>query len=113
MSSQQSTVDFIVEQMSGAGVITARKMFGEYGVYCDGKVIAFVCDDELFVKPTKAGRAHIKNVEEKPAYPGSKPYFWISGELWDDSEWLSELIRVTAAELPAPKPKKKKPLLQR
>lgn len=66
MSTHQSTIDFLAEQMAGAGVITARKMFGEYGVYCDTKIIALVCDDELFVKPTQAGRAFIKNIEEKP-----------------------------------------------
>jgi TfoX/Sxy family transcriptional regulator of competence genes len=65
--------------------------------------VAFVCDDELFIKPTEAGRAYIKNVEEKPAYPGSKLYFWISGELWDDRDWLCKLITVTAAALPTPK----------
>lgn len=94
--------------MSGAGTITARPMFGEYALYCDGKVVAFVCDDELFVKPTDAGRTYLGEVEEKPAYPGSKMYFYISGERWDDSDWLSELIKTTAAVLPEPKPKKLK-----
>lgn len=59
MSSRQSTVDLIVEQMAKAGVVSARKMFGEYGVYCDGKMVTLVCDDQLFVKPTAAGRAFI------------------------------------------------------
>jgi TfoX/Sxy family transcriptional regulator of competence genes len=43
MSSQQSTVDFIVEQMAKAGAVSARKMFGDYGIYCDGKMVALVC----------------------------------------------------------------------
>ncbi len=52
MASSQGTVDFIVEQMASAGTVSARKMFGEYGIYCDGKMVALVCDDRLFVKPT-------------------------------------------------------------
>ncbi len=108
MASSQSTVDFLAEQMAEAGKITSRKMFGEYALYCGGKVVAFVCDDQLFVKPTENGKKFIKKVVEKPAYPGSKMYFWISDEHWDDSDWLSELIKVTAAELPLPKPKKLK-----
>jgi DNA transformation protein and related proteins len=62
----------------------------------------------LFIKPTDQGRAYIGEVEEKPAYPGSKLYFFISGEYWDDAAWLSELIRVTAAALPLPKKKVKR-----
>ena len=57
MASQQSTVDFICEQMSGAGDISARKMFGEYGVYCDAKFIGVICNDMLYLKPTTAGAA--------------------------------------------------------
>jgi TfoX/Sxy family transcriptional regulator of competence genes len=111
MPSSQSTVDFLLEQMGEAGLVSARKMFGEYAIYCDGRVIALVCDDNLFVKPTEAGRAFIKEVKEAPPYPGAKPYFSISGEKWDDSEWLSQLIKLTTAEVPLPKPKKRKQLI--
>jgi DNA transformation protein len=110
MSSQATTVTYLVEQMAEAGQIGSRAMFGEYGVYCDGKIVALVCDDQLFVKPTEAGRHYLKQPVEKPPYPGAKPYFWIDGEQWDDADWLSELIKVTAAELPA-KVKKTKPLV--
>lgn len=106
MASTQSTVDFLADQMAGAGKITSRKMFGEYALYCDTKVVAFVCDDQLFIKPTEAARKYIKNVVEKPAYPGSKMYFWISDEFWDDNDWLSGLVKASAVELPFPKPKK-------
>jgi TfoX/Sxy family transcriptional regulator of competence genes len=107
MASDQSTVDFIVDQMQGAGVITGKKMFGEYALYAGGKVVALVCDNRLFVKQTDAGRAFIGDAVEAPAYPGAKPSFLIEDGI-DDREWLSELIRITAEELPAPKPKKKK-----
>lgn len=106
MASQQSTVDFLVDQMGGAGAVAARKMFGEYGLYCDGKMFALVCDDQLFVKPTAAGRDWIGVPEEAPPYPQAKPCFLIPGERWDEREWLAELARRTAAELPAPKQKK-------
>jgi TfoX/Sxy family transcriptional regulator of competence genes len=107
MSSNQNTVDYLVEQMADAGAVSAKKMFGEYGIFCDGKMVAIVGDDQLFVKPTAAGRAFLQSVEEVPPYPGAKPYFFISGEQWDDAEWLSELIRLTSTELPLPKKKNK------
>jgi len=108
MASQQNTVDFLSEQIAGAGSITSRKMFGEYALYCDLKVVAFVCDDQLFVKPTPEGKAFLKKPIEKPAYPGSKMYYWIDTEHWDDEEWMSKLIKVTARALPLPKIKKGK-----
>ncbi|KVP54391.1 competence protein TfoX [Burkholderia ubonensis] len=107
MASSQNTVDFIVEQMAAAGAVSARKMFGEYGIYCDGKMVALVCDDRLFVKPTPDGKAFLGECEEGPPYPGAKPCFVISGERWDEREWLSRLIRITAAQLPPPKPRKR------
>jgi TfoX N-terminal domain len=50
MASSKSTIEYMTGQMRLAGTITARPMFGEYGVYCDGKIVALVCDDQLFVK---------------------------------------------------------------
>lgn len=108
MASKQSTADYILEQIEGAGSIRSKKMFGEYAIYCDDKVVALVCDDQLFVKPTAAGKAFIGTVQEGAPYKGAKAHFLISGEQWDDREWLRELIRVSARELPLPKPKKTK-----
>ncbi len=106
MASKQSTVDFILDQIAGAGAVSAKKMFGEYGIYCDGKMAAMVCDDQLFVKPTAGGRAYLGTPAEAPPYPGAKPCFLIGGEHWDEAAWLAELIRISAAELPLPKKKK-------
>ena len=107
MASQQGTVDFILEQIAGAGAVQARKMFGEYGVYCEGKMVALVCDDQLFVKPTVAGRAYLGEVDEAAPYPGAKPHFRISADQWDDGDWLTELIKRTTLALPAPAPRRK------
>lgn len=105
MASKQSTVDFILEQISNAGNVSAKKMFGEYGIYCDGKIVALVCDEQLFVKPTTAGKAFVGDCVFDCPYPGAKPYILISGEKWDDDQWLTGLIKVTAINLPPPKQK--------
>lgn len=107
MASKQSTVDYIVEQMGGAGEVFAKKMFGDYGVFCGEKSVALICDNELFVKPTEAGRELLRECVERSPYPGAKPCFFISGEYWEDREWLSGLIKVTAAHLLQPGAKKK------
>jgi len=105
MASHQSTVDFIVEQIASTEGVQAKKMFGEYGIFCGEKMVALVCDDELFVKQTPDGKAFLGACPEGPPYPGAKPCFIISGEKWDDREWLSQLIGMTAAQLPPPKKK--------
>ena len=107
MASHESFVQFVVAQIKNAGEITAKKMFGEYGIYSGEKIFGLVCDNKLFIKPTQAGREYIGEVSEAPAYPGAKPSFVIEEKI-EDREWLSELVRRTVAELPEPKPKKKK-----
>lgn len=107
MASDPKTVSFLLDQLRAGGVeVTARKMFGEYGLYLDGKMVALVCDDQLFVKRTAAGEAHMGPTDEAPPYPGAKPHPLIDPDRWDDGDWLAGLFRTTAAELPAPKPKK-------
>jgi len=107
MASDLDFVEYVVDQMQYAGLVSCRKMFGEYAVYCQGKVVALICDNQLFVKPTRAGRDFIGDVVEAPAYPGAKPSFLIEEKL-EDGDWLANLIRLTQNELPAPKPKKRK-----
>lgn len=104
MASKVEFVQYIADQLQEAGMITCRKMFGDYGIYCDGKIFALICDDQLFVKCTEGGRKLAPDLQKVPPYEGAKPYFLI--EAVDDREFLVELVTVTCRELPAPKPKK-------
>jgi TfoX/Sxy family transcriptional regulator of competence genes len=107
MATDKAFVDFVLDQIENAGEITAKKMFGEYGIFSNGKIFALVCDNKLFIKPTESGRTFIQDVVEAPPYKGAKPSFLIEDKI-EDREWLSELIRISLKELPEPKPKKKK-----
>jgi TfoX/Sxy family transcriptional regulator of competence genes len=107
MKQNNSFVQFVVDQMQGAGDISCKSMFGGYTVYCDKKIVALICNNQLFVKPTEKGRSVIGLVKEAPPYPGAKPCFLIQDNI-DDKEWMCKLIRKTAEELPLPKQKKAK-----
>ena len=107
MATDRRTVDYLVDQMATAGAVTARPMFGEYGVYCDGKMIGIIGDEQLFIKPTVGGRALASDAKEASPYPGAKRHLLIDADRWEDREWLADLVRVTAVELPAPKPAKR------
>ena len=104
MASDKSFIEFIVDQMGDAGLISYKKMFGEYAIYCDGKVVALVCGNQLFVKPSESGRSYIGNIIEAAPYPGAKQYFLIE-DAFEDREWIGGLIKITAKELPIPKQK--------
>jgi TfoX/Sxy family transcriptional regulator of competence genes len=105
MASDPKFVQFVADQFAEDCAVTYRKMFGEYGLYSGGKFFGSICDDRLFIKPTEGGRAYIGSVVEAPPYPGARPSYLIEDRL-EDGAWLSELVRITASELPAPKPKK-------
>lgn len=106
MASSADFVQYIVDQCGGAGNIEARKMFDDYGVYCNGKIFGLICDNGFYVKPTEEGRRSLHTEDFRPPYDGAKPYFYI--EDVDDRDYLSALVKVTCAVLPEPKPKNKK-----
>jgi DNA transformation protein and related proteins len=107
MATKQSTIDFILDQLASLDNVRARKMFGEYALYCDNKVVGLVCDDTLYIKITEPGKKFVgKYYQEGYAYAGAKISMMFDGDLIEDREWLSELIRITADSLPHPKPKR-------
>ena len=96
MACNADFVQYVVDQCSGAGEIAVKKMMGDYCIYCDGVLFGLICDNNLYIKETDAGRELLKEVILRSPYPGAKDYFFI--EDIDDSEYLSGLI---CATLPA------------
>lgn len=101
MRTTEATIEELLQLLAPAGSVRARKMFGEYALYCDEKVVALACRDELFVKDTAEGRAFAPDLELEPAYPGAKPGLHVPRDNWHEGTWLAELVRVTADALPA------------
>ena len=108
MASNADFVQYIADQCAGAGDIAVKKMFGDYGIYCDGKIFGLICDDRFYLKPTQAARALLRSVELQPPYEGAKDYFLIADV--DDRDYLATLVSATCKALPEPEPKKKKKL---
>ena len=106
MASNPDFVQYIADQCAGAGDVTVRKMFGDYGIYCNGKIFGLICDNQFFIKPTDAARSLLRTVDMRPPYEGAKPYFYI--EDVDDHDYLAQLVRVTVSALHDPKSKHKK-----
>lgn len=97
MACSSDFVQYIVDQCSGAGVITVKKMMGDYCIYCNDVIFGVICDNNLYIKETDAGRAILKEVVLRPPYSGAKGYFYI-GDV-DDRDYLEDLIRATMPAL--------------
>ena len=106
MATERSFVDYVTEVVGLGSRLTHKKLFGEYALYLDGKVVAFACDNSLFIKPSRAVETLAPDLPKGPPYPEAKDYP-IADELLDDPEALRRLIEETAALMPLPKPKKK------
>jgi len=105
MATDRDFIEYITEQVGLGDRLKSKKMFGEYALYLDGKVVAFACDNSLFVKPSAAAIALAPALPQRPPYPGAKDYP-VADELLDDTDALRQLISDTAALMPAPKPAK-------
>lgn len=103
MASHADFVDYVAEQLREAGSIRSRKMFGEYGLYCDDVFFSVICDDQFFVKVTPQGEAAFPDLPKAPPYEGAKDSFLV--EDVEDRELMTELTRITCEAL-RNKPKK-------
>jgi DNA transformation protein and related proteins len=107
MATSEDTVLYITDQLIDVAHVQTRKMFGEYALYVDTKVVALICDDTLFVKITEPGKAFAgTHYHEGTPYPGAKPYMKISEEFIEDRRWLTKLVLITEEATPLPIPKK-------
>ncbi len=74
-------------------------MFGQHGLFCEGQIVALICNDQLFIKPTQAGRTLMDVIVEGRPFPWAKHWWRVPGERWDDHRWLSRLVEVTHTAL--------------
>ena len=103
MASNLSIVQYLVVQISECGPITFKKMFGDYCIYIDSKVLGFVCDDIFYVKSTKIGEENYPEIEKGYPYEGASLYPILDIE---NKDLLVSYINLIKSELPEKKIKK-------
>ena len=108
MSTSPGFAEFVTDLLSPLGEISHRKMFREYGIYCNGVFFAMACDDTLFFQCDEALLAKF------PAtgfpYPGAKLAGMADADLLENHELLIELARESylyKKSLPVKKPRKR------
>ena len=105
MPTDRQFVDYVMEQAGLGERLACRRLFGEYALYLDDKVVAFACDDSLFLKPSAAVAVHCPDAPLRPPYPEARGYPVID-EWLDDGDRLRAMLLATADALPAPKIRK-------
>lgn len=107
MATSKDFVEKTLEKLLPLDVV-AKPMFGEYGLYHQGKMFGLLCDNALFVKVTDAGSELASRTPKAPPYPNAKAAFKISPAKMNDREWLTKLVEVTTDESPFPKKRSSK-----
>lgn len=103
MATGQVFADYICEQLEGGGVICARKMFGEYMVYVNGKPVVLVCDDTVFMKKLPCLEELLSGHESRSPYAGAKEHYVLDP---DDRETLRRAAVLAEEVIPLPKKRK-------
>lgn len=107
MATRKETAAFVLEQLGHANRFSIKAMFGEFALYADGKPVAFICNDQLFVKILPESAALEDRCERAPAYPGSKDYYLVPEELITGERKLAAMLLRMGESLPLPKARKK------
>jgi len=69
MSVSPSYKAFVLDQLSAAGAVTAKSMFGGVGLYCQGLFFALIDDDTLYLKVDDATRPDFERLGSQPFHP--------------------------------------------
>ena len=105
MATTVDYIEFVCEQLAGAGAVYYRKMFGEYMVYVNDKPLLLVCDNTVFVKILPELSELMSGAQTALPYEGGKEHYILDIE---DKELTLTVIAILEPITPLPKPKKKR-----
>jgi len=105
MASGIDFVNYVTDQISGIGIISQKKMFGEYMVYINEKPIILICDNTAYVKKLDCVKEFHQTEESGYPYNGAKEHYVLDV---DDRETLRNIAAALEKVIPVPKKKVKK-----
>jgi TfoX/Sxy family transcriptional regulator of competence genes len=104
MASTIDFVNYVVDQIRDVGIITYKKMFGEYLIYANLKPVVLICDDTAYVKMLDCVKPYLEDPETGFPYDGAKEHYIVDV---DNSELLSMIVREVEKVTKIPKKKNK------
>ncbi len=104
MTEHSEFVSHVLELLTPLGDVTAKRMFGGYGLFLDGAMFALISrNEELFFKADEQNKEAF--IEHGSRTHGKMPYYSVPGEALDG--W-SEMAPWAVAAVAASKRAKKK-----
>ena len=110
-------IDYLHDLFSAFAPVTTRRMFGGYGVYRDGVILAIVIGEVLYLKTDDATRTEFEAEGSEPFMYETKDGKRVAMSYWrtpeaaldspEDFRPWARRAGEAALRKPAPKPKKK------
>ena len=63
MADRSEFVDYLLDLLKPLGGVSARRIFGGYGIFRDGLMFGLVADDQLFIKVDDVCRQDFESLE--------------------------------------------------
>lgn len=104
MATSREYALFVENLFRGVDGFSMKRMFGEYGIYLQGRVLGFLCDEQILLQDTPTARKLLPDAERKELFPGSKLFIIFSDE--GNHHLLQSVAQAMWEELPVPKPRK-------
>ncbi len=93
-------VDYVVEQLSGWGEVSVRRMFGGAGLYREGTMFAVLAEDAAYLKVDDSNREDFVRAGSAPfePYPEKikttiRTYYEIPGDVLENPDELARWAR--------------------
>ena len=97
MASSTDYLQFILDQLSDLPEITYRKMMWEYILYFHWKIIGWIYDNRLLLRPTEKIKNLIDNLEMQIPYPWAKPMIYVDNV--DHRDYVQNIVKVVYGEI--------------
>ena len=105
MATDVEFIEYVCEQIRGAGEVSYKKMFGEYMAYVNQKPVLLVCDNTVYVKQVDAVKELLSEAETGVPYKGAKEHYILD---IDDSDLSQKVVVELEKVTPLPKKRTKK-----
>ncbi len=97
MPADPGYLEYVLEQLEGAGNLTTRRLFGGYGIYESGAIFALILSDSsLYFKVDDETRPNYQAIGSQQFE--NMPYWLVPADVLDDREtlleWAEEAIAV-------------------
>jgi len=114
MAVSDEFMDYVIDQLAGWGEVSARRMFGGAGLYCDGVMFGLISEDVAYLKVDDSNREDFINAGSSAFNPYPEKvktavmsYYEIPADVMEHRELLGQWAERALAVAIKKKRKKK------